>query len=57
MSQFVTTQEVARMLSVTRSTLYLYRKQGMPHVMLTPRTVRYDLAAVERWLNQPRKTN
>jgi len=56
MSALITTKQLSKMLVLGRTTLYTYRKQGMPHVMLSSRTVRYDLAEVENWLNQARVT-
>lgn len=39
-------------LKVSKSTLYRWRKEGMPHKKLGHKTVRYDLEQVMEWLKE-----
>ena len=49
-AQLATKREVARFLQVTPRTIETYQRLGLPHYRLGPRRNRYDLAAVQKWL-------
>jgi excisionase family DNA binding protein len=52
----LTATELAERLKVAPSTVEDWGRQGrIPRVQLTPRTIRYDLAAVMRALRQKRR--
>jgi excisionase family DNA binding protein len=49
---FLTQVELAKELSVSRSTIYLWTRAGyIPSIKIGKRAVRYDLAEVRRHLN------
>jgi excisionase family DNA binding protein len=44
---------VARLLGVTKCAVYLWTRQGhLPHVRVGPRAVRYDPAAIRRYVKR-----
>jgi excisionase family DNA binding protein len=45
---------VAEFLSVAPYTVYSLRKRGLPFVRVGGRGIRFDLAAVRRWLDDQR---
>lgn len=45
-------EELQQELNISRSTLYRLRKEGLPHVQVGYRTLRYDLVEVLKWLEQ-----
>jgi len=51
MTQLLTTRQLSEVLSLGSTALYMYRKQGMPHIAISPRTVRYDPVEVRAWLS------
>jgi excisionase family DNA binding protein len=53
----LTAEELQQQLNISRSTLYRLRKEGLPHVQVGYRTIRYELPAVLRWLKDKRNTN
>ena len=55
MARLLTTAELMQELSVSRPTLYLWRRDGMPYVPLGASAVRYNLGDVLGWLAE-RKT-
>ncbi|HAB17277.1 MAG TPA: DNA-binding protein [Verrucomicrobiales bacterium] len=48
--RLATKREVARFLQVTPRTIETYQRLGLPHYRLGSRRNRYDLSAVQRWL-------
>lgn len=44
------TIEVAKKYKVTRQCVELWRKVGLPHVQLAPKTFRYNERDVHQWL-------
>ena len=53
--RFLTEEQLAKELSITRASLLSWRNQGMPYVPLGQRMVRYNLYDVLDWLRE-RKT-
>ena len=48
--------DVARMMGYKVSTVYkLVYRQMIPHIKLTPKTLRFDRAEIERWIESHRK--
>lgn len=52
MKELLTSQELAEKLKVHLQTVYLYVKDGMPHIRLG-RTLRFDFDAVVEWFKLP----
>ena len=51
MSELLTAKELAERLKCSERTIRAWAKAGMPSLKITVgRLVRFDLAAVERWL-------
>lgn len=50
MKQLYTTQEIAKMLSVSEKTIYNFRLEGMPYKTLG-RSVRFDADEVIEWVD------
>jgi predicted DNA-binding transcriptional regulator AlpA len=48
----LTAKELEQMLSISRTTLYRLRKEGLPHKKLGHSTIRYDLVEVLDWLEK-----
>ena len=48
----VKTQDLCRMISVSRQAIYRWRKNGCPSVINSGRFIRYDLEKVVSWLKQ-----
>jgi excisionase family DNA binding protein len=48
----LTAEELQQQLNISRSTLYRLRKEGLPHVQMGYRTLRYDLVEVLNWLKE-----
>jgi excisionase family DNA binding protein len=49
----MTAAEAARLLHVPRSTLYeLVRSQGLPHVRIGPRGMRFTRSDLARWVEE-----
>jgi excisionase family DNA binding protein len=46
----LTTEELAQMLKVSTRTLIRWRKEGLPHIQVGYRTIRYDLNEVMKWI-------
>jgi excisionase family DNA binding protein len=44
--------DLQKELGISRSTLYRWRKEGMPHKKMGHKTIRYDLAEVMKWLEE-----
>jgi len=54
--ELFTTDEVAESLSVASRTIFEWRKnRGFPFVRLGPKLIRYDIDAVESWLESQGK--
>lgn len=51
MNNYITTEELAEKLKVTRQTIWLWRKNGLPHIKIS-RSVRFDFEAVLEWINK-----
>jgi len=49
---YLTAGELMEKLNISRSTLYRWRKDGMPHEKLGHKTIRYDFDEVKEWLRQ-----
>jgi len=49
---YLTTQELATILKVSKSTILKKRKYGLPSIQLSERTIRYDLEKVKQWLDE-----
>jgi excisionase family DNA binding protein len=49
--EYVTVDELTEKLKVTRQTIYLWRKQGLPFLKIG-RSVRFDLEAVNEWIHR-----
>lgn len=54
MAELMTIKELSEYLKVTRQTIYVWRKQGMPHIKIAG-TVRFDKGAVMHWINNNQK--
>ncbi len=52
--QYLTTAEITKILSVGRARIYQLRREGLPHIKLGYKTIRYDRAAFHEWLNNRR---
>jgi excisionase family DNA binding protein len=51
MTKLVSSGEVARMLGVSRATVYRMRKErGLPCTRICERTFRYDVDKVQEWV-------
>ena len=51
--KFLTVAEAARMLRIGKPTLLRMVRQGeIPHIRLGPKTIRFDLAAINAWRKQ-----
>lgn len=48
-SKLLTERELCDELRCSRTFLYRARRRGLPHVRLSRRAIRYDLAAVRAW--------
>lgn len=46
----MTAQELQEELKVSTTTLWRWRKEGMPYKQYGHRTIRYDLNEVKKWL-------
>jgi len=53
----LTPRELLSHFKIHPDTLRRWRKEGMPHVRLSPQTVRYDLLAVRDWLQARNESN
>lgn len=51
-NQLLTSKEVQNMLQVDRQTLLSWRKKGLPYIQVTQRSIRYDRAELEKWLEE-----
>lgn len=54
MSKLLTTKDLQEVLQVTRQSLYNWREEGMPHIMVGS-LVRYELDEVMKWLKEQNK--
>lgn len=52
----LTPAEVAREFKISMRTLKTYREQGLPHLRLTSRTIRYRMEDVEEFQRQHYQT-
>lgn len=50
MENFLNTNELARRLNVSISTVYQLRLRGLPFLKLGSRTIRYDLTEIKKWM-------
>ena len=50
--KYSTAGEVMERLNISRSTLYRWRKEGLPHERLGHKTIRYDMDKVMEWLRE-----
>jgi excisionase family DNA binding protein len=50
--KMLSAEELQQQLSISRSTLYRLRKEGLPHTKVGYRTIRYDLVQVLEWLEK-----
>lgn len=48
--ELITAKQLQEKLNVSRSTVYRWRKEGMPHKKIGHKTIRYDLDKVMEWL-------
>lgn len=57
MTEFLTTEEAARYLGISNSTLTHYRMIGIspPYVKIGPRFVRYNRSDLDQWLMENTK--
>jgi excisionase family DNA binding protein len=51
MNEYLTTEELAEKLKVTRQSIWHWRKKGLPALKIG-RAVRFDLEAVSEWINK-----
>ena len=51
----LTEKELCDFLSVTRQTLVVLRKQGLPYFLLGSKLIRYDVQEVLEWLRESMK--
>ena len=54
MVEYLRNKELSEKLGISRNTLYLYRKAGMPYISMGPKCLLYDLDEVIKWF-QSRK--
>jgi len=52
---YYTNKQLCEKYQISKPTASEYRKQGMPHIKLSERTIRYDIQEVEQWLKQKMK--
>jgi excisionase family DNA binding protein len=54
MNDFFTTEEAARYLGISHSTLTHYRMTGIspPHIKVGPRFIRYRRSEIDQWLTE-----
>jgi excisionase family DNA binding protein len=55
-SEYITTEELAEKLKVTRQTISNWRKEGLPFLKLG-RAVRFDLDKVKEWIEKKGASN
>lgn len=49
-NEFLTVEELSKMLKISRSTIDRWRKEGLPHIKIG-NSIRFDKAEVLQWLN------
>lgn len=52
--ELLTTNELSAYFKVTRQAVDRWRKSGMPHITLGPKSIRYDLEEVEKYFANKR---
>lgn len=50
--EYLTGEQIRSRLQIARNTLYLWRKQGLPTVIISRKCVRFVWADVEKWINK-----
>lgn len=51
MSRLITVKELEQLLKVSRDTIYRWRKeQGLPYKVIGKGSVRFDIEAVNKWI-------
>lgn len=53
-NNLITTKDLCVKLNVTRQSIYLWRKEGMPVVIASKKTIRYNWDDVKAWLDKNR---
>ena len=53
-NNLITTKDLCVKLNVTRQSIYLWRKEGMPVVIASKKTIRYNWGDVKAWLDKNR---
>ncbi len=56
MDEYLTENQMAERLQISRTTLYQLRKEGLPYRRIH-RTIRYNPAEIEAWLAQHGQVN
>lgn len=54
-NQLLRTRDLEKAFGVTKTTLYFWRKRGLPYIRLTQRSIRYDPKAVADWIERTNK--
>ena len=49
-TQYITVEQLMEILNVSRSTLYLWRKKGLPSKKIG-RSIRFDYNEVKNWID------
>ena len=57
MDEYLTEEELAERLKVSRTTLWALRNQGLPHCRIRSRMVRYRIEEVTEWLKMNNENN
>lgn len=55
MKKIITNNELCEHYQISKPTASEYRKQGMPYINLSERTIRYNIDEVEQWLKNKKK--
>ena len=56
MGEYLTTEELAEKLKVSRQTVWLWRKQGLPALKIG-RSIRFNAIEVDEWIKEQSKDN
>jgi len=51
---YLTVEELADVLKITRSTVYEWKKLGLPYIKIG-KTIRFDSGSIEQWVKSQEK--
>lgn len=49
MKEYLTTKEVMELFKINKNQIKKFREKGMPCMVLSERTIRYDKEKIEKW--------